>query len=67
LLILERRGIIVCLKKLIEQFELLRNEMNEAGNKYGLKHPLVLRKSKELDKLHIQILHLQKREKKHLN
>ncbi|WP_227521900.1 aspartyl-phosphate phosphatase Spo0E family protein [Bacillus solitudinis] len=36
---------------LLNQIESLRSKLNELANEHGLRHPLVLRKSKQLDKL----------------
>ncbi|WP_232696815.1 aspartyl-phosphate phosphatase Spo0E family protein [Brevibacillus daliensis] len=45
---------------LIEQIELLREEMVKIGIEEGLNDPKVLRCSEDLDKLHNQLLRLDK-------
>ncbi|MDQ0255593.1 hypothetical protein J2S74_002975 [Evansella vedderi] len=39
-----------------ERFEYCREELNRLGARYGLTHPLVIEKSKQLDKMHNEII-----------
>ncbi|MFX0559840.1 Spo0E family sporulation regulatory protein-aspartic acid phosphatase [Tepidibacillus infernus] len=50
-------------EQLIEQFENLREEMIQSAMKYGLTHPVVIKLSQSLDKLHIEILKEQQQKK----
>ncbi len=45
-------------EKLLEKIELLRQQMVTLGLECGLNHPDVLRYSKEIDKLHNELLQI---------
>ncbi|MBO8171786.1 MAG: aspartyl-phosphate phosphatase Spo0E family protein [Bacillaceae bacterium] len=53
------------MEEFIEQeIEDLRSKMVEAGKKFGLKHPIVLKYSMEIDSLHNVLLYIDRTRKR---
>jgi len=47
-------------KKLLEEFEMLRKEMNKLGKIFGLDNKKVLELSRKIDKIHNELSKIQK-------
>ncbi|WP_150915869.1 aspartyl-phosphate phosphatase Spo0E family protein [Bacillus methanolicus] len=47
-------------KKLLEEFEMLRKEMNKLGRIFGLDHSKVLELSRKIDRIHNELSKIQK-------
>ncbi len=50
-------------KELLKEIEVIREEMVEKALKLGMSHPLVLRLSKRIDKLHMDLEKIKKRKR----
>jgi len=53
----------VYIENLMQQFEEIREKLNILSKLHGVDHPEVLKISKQLDDLHMQILKAQKNKK----
>jgi len=47
-------------KRMMREIERIRKEMVEKGMELGMSHPLVLRLSKKIDRLHVELERIKK-------